>query len=328
VFLYIGGESQVNYLNALYGGQVELARKMGAMVVVSEHRLFGESMNPEGTTDSLCLLFQFNIKYMSGFLEVEPSCRKAQKQFVSQAFAEVDNMIERNEFHALKETFDWCIYTDNQDDLASFVMNLATPFITAATYNNEGRDSTVAELCEVMTNSSQGNNMFLYNNHNSDLRAWLYQKCSQLGFCTTLDCPFSKLLTLDVNMRPCEVFGLNKEQLKAGIKEINMEFGGKNPSASRIIFVNGDVDPWHVLSVTHEISPWLPSIMIPASAHGVDLNPSNRNDPRVLTLARRVVATRGARWTPRGAGDVVDRTCGGCARKRTPCVCIVTRWDI
>uniref|UniRef100_UPI00358EA41E thymus-specific serine protease-like n=1 Tax=Myxine glutinosa TaxID=7769 RepID=UPI00358EA41E len=384
VFLYIGGESKVSHLNALYGGQVELARKMGAMVVVSEHRFYGKSKNPEGTTDSdlkfltvkqslqdLLLLQKhiiqtyrlssnnpwvtFGVSYAGSlsawlrqkfpshiFAAVASSAPvKAQLTYdqyqmvgrafsdfriggssecansVSQAFATVDNMIEKNEFQALKDTFEWCIYTDNQDDLASFVMNLATPFITAATYNNEGRDRTVAELCEVMTNRSLGNSYqrlaaiikthlpsrlpcmmnsanadrFIYSNHQSELRAWLYQKCSQLGFfqeCNrTLDCPFSKLLTLDVNMQPCELFGLNKEQLQAGIDEINMEFGGKNPPASRIIFVNGDVDPWRVLSVTHEIAPLLPSIMIPASAHGVDLNPSTINDPQSLTSARK-----------------------------------------
>uniref|UniRef100_A0A8C4Q7F3 Uncharacterized protein n=1 Tax=Eptatretus burgeri TaxID=7764 RepID=A0A8C4Q7F3_EPTBU len=30
----------------------------------------------------------------------------------------------------------------------------------------------------------------------------------------------------------------------------------------------------------------------------------------------------------RGAGGVEDSTCGGCARIKTPCVCIVARWDI
>jgi serine protease 16 len=50
--------------------------------------------------------------------------------------------------------------------------------------------------------------------------------------------------------------------LENGIKRTNIMFGGFTPDVRNIIFVNGDVDPWHVLSVLHDINEFSPAILI------------------------------------------------------------------
>jgi serine protease 16 len=46
-----------------------------------------------------------------------------------------------------------------------------------------------------------------------------------------------------------QLFGLNADNVEDRIAFSNDYYGGNTPDASRIIFVNGDIDPWHALSV-------------------------------------------------------------------------------
>ena len=39
-------------------------------------------------------------------------------------------------------------------------------------------------------------------------------------------------------------------------------YGGYDIRTSRVVFPNGDIDPWHALGVTQDISPELPAILI------------------------------------------------------------------
>ncbi len=46
-----------------------------------------------------------------------------------------------------------------------------------------------------------------------------------------------------------------------------ISIGGLNVSGSNIVFPNGDIDPWHALSVVHDLSPSLTAIYIHGTAH-------------------------------------------------------------
>ena len=39
-------------------------------------------------------------------------------------------------------------------------------------------------------------------------------------------------------------------------------YGGKLPDVKNVLFVNGNVDPWHVLSVLEDLNESSPSILI------------------------------------------------------------------
>ena len=52
------------------------------------------------------------------------------------------------------------------------------------------------------------------------------------------------------------------------INYTNTYYGGANPiGATRIVFVNGNVDPWSSLSVLKDLTPSLTAIEIDGAAH-------------------------------------------------------------
>ena len=87
-------------------------------------------------------------------------------------------------------------------------------------------------------------------------RVWFWQTCTEFGFYQTCNpgtmCPFIQTPTynsLGLYLDLCKVaFGVDGSTTRQKIDETNLEFGGFGISATRIMFVNGDIDPWHALS--------------------------------------------------------------------------------
>ena len=84
-------------------------------------------------------------------------------------------------------------------------------------------------------------------------RSWLYQTCNEFGFYQTCEvgssCPFSKgYHPLDQDLEMCAtLFNVTDVELRVAKTET---YGGWNPEGTRVLYVNGDVDPWSTLSVT------------------------------------------------------------------------------
>ena len=55
----------------------------------------------------------------------------------------------------------------------------------------------------------------------------------------------------------------NPGLLKHSVSRANIFYGGRNPDIRNVIFVNGDVDPWHTLSVLEDLNEHAPAILIP-----------------------------------------------------------------
>ena len=49
------------------------------------------------------------------------------------------------------------------------------------------------------------------------------------------------------------------------VNKTNIKFGGRNPDLRNVIFVNGDADPWHTLSVLQDLNQYSPAILIPGN---------------------------------------------------------------
>ena len=47
----------------------------------------------------------------------------------------------------------------------------------------------------------------------------------------------------------------------------NEMYGSNDPQGTRILFVNGDVDPWHALGVLSNIGDKEPALFIRGTAH-------------------------------------------------------------
>lgn len=103
--------------------------------------------------------------------------------------------------------------------------------------------------------------------------SWTYQTCTEFGFFQTFDSnnqPFTHNLPLDFFFKMCAtMFGPNfdKKTVEDGVKATNALYGGRNPKITKVVYVNGDTDPWHTLSVLKNLSDDAPAILIPKSSH-------------------------------------------------------------
>ena len=85
-----------------------------------------------------------------------------------------------------------------------------------------------------------------------------------------------------------DVFGpkFDLDLLKRGIQLTNTEYGGLKTSVSKVVFVQGSLDPWHALGITEDLSPSAPAILIEGTAHCANLYPPAEDDPQQLKDAR------------------------------------------
>nr|XP_027804092.1 thymus-specific serine protease [Marmota flaviventris] len=131
-------------------------------------------------------------------------------------------------------------------------------------------------------------------------RQWLYQTCTEFGFyvtCKGPGCPFSQLPALPSQLDLCEqVFGLSASSVAQAVAQTNAYYGGQSPGATQVLFVNGDTDPWHVLSVTQTLGPSEPALLIPSASHCLDMAPERPSDSPSLRLGRQSIFQQLQTW--------------------------------
>ena len=112
-------------------------------------------------------------------------------------------------------------------------------------------------------------------------------------------CPLSLYMTLESNTRQCsDLFGPAFAALVSAERVANTNAllgGAAHFGGSRVIFVNGDVDPWHALSKL-ETAPGLLAVVIDGTAHCRNMSPSRPTDPPALTEARLRIAAQLVVW--------------------------------
>ncbi|KAK2112935.1 Thymus-specific serine protease [Saguinus oedipus] len=131
-------------------------------------------------------------------------------------------------------------------------------------------------------------------------RQWLYQTCTEFGFYVTCEnprCPFSELPALPSQLDLCEqVFGLSPLSVAQAVAQTNSYYGGQTPGANQVLFVNGDTDPWHVLSVTQALGSSESALLIPSGSHCLDMAPERPSDSPSLRLGRKNIFQQLQTW--------------------------------
>ncbi|XP_076999675.1 thymus-specific serine protease isoform X1 [Tamandua tetradactyla] len=131
-------------------------------------------------------------------------------------------------------------------------------------------------------------------------RQWFYQTCTEFGFYVTCEdpgCPFSQLPALPSQLDLCEqVFGLSASSIVRAVDQTNSYYGGQILEATQVLFVNGDMDPWHVLSVTRTLGPSESALLIPTASHCLDMAPERPSDSPSLRLARQKIFQQLQTW--------------------------------
>ncbi|XP_011497996.1 PREDICTED: thymus-specific serine protease-like [Ceratosolen solmsi marchali] len=201
----------------------------------------------------------------------------------------------------------------------SYLMNfLSEIFASNVQYNKivNGK-SKISILCDTMTNASIGKPIerlahlvnkegdcidvsyleFVKKMRNDSwssnpMKQWYFQTCHEFGYYQTSNSNqsvFGTLFHLDFFVNICtDVYGDYYENhlLENGIRRTNIMYGGIIPDVRNIIFVNGDVDPWHALSILHDINEFSPAILIHGSSHCQDLQSDDNEDVPELRAAR------------------------------------------
>ncbi|XP_054209993.1 thymus-specific serine protease isoform X1 [Homo sapiens] len=131
-------------------------------------------------------------------------------------------------------------------------------------------------------------------------RQWLYQTCTEFGFYVTCEnprCPFSQLPALPSQLDLCEqVFGLSALSVAQAVAQTNSYYGGQTPGANKVLFVNGDTDPWHVLSVTQALGSSESTLLIRTGSHCLDMAPERPSDSPSLRLGRQNIFQQLQTW--------------------------------
>eukprot|EP00551_Chaetoceros_affinis_P005647 CAMPEP_0203675076 /NCGR_PEP_ID=MMETSP0090-20130426/18650_1 /ASSEMBLY_ACC=CAM_ASM_001088 /TAXON_ID=426623 /ORGANISM="Chaetoceros affinis, Strain CCMP159" /LENGTH=660 /DNA_ID=CAMNT_0050541133 /DNA_START=40 /DNA_END=2019 /DNA_ORIENTATION=- len=98
-------------------------------------------------------------------------------------------------------------------------------------------------------------------------RSWQWQTCTEMGFYQTCEinspnsthaysCPYGKgYHTVDQDLEICErAFGIDAELVPKNVEDTLTYYGGWDMAGSRILSVNGDIDPWSALSMNKKDS--------------------------------------------------------------------------
>lgn len=130
-------------------------------------------------------------------------------------------------------------------------------------------------------------------------RSWLYQTCTEVGFYQTCEantaCPFARgYHTLDADYEICErAFGINRDYVKQNVEDTLTYYGGWNISASRILSVNGDIDPWSAMSLSNSDNKSsngeLPVIWSNSSSHHYWTHQIQKSDGEVIMHTRSLI---------------------------------------
>jgi pimeloyl-ACP methyl ester carboxylesterase len=185
---------------------------------------------------------------------------------------------------------EYCCDTMSNSSIASSVDRYRTFFNTLMTrLNTTCVDfSTVASTLKDTSNAP-----------NLNQRQWYWQSCNEFGWFQTAPAQHSlrsKYINVTYHEKLCaEAFGV---ALKPNTRFTNVYYGGITPVGERVYFPNGGLDPWSMLSLTHDL-PCCPEIVtrvIAGTSHCADLYASSPDDPPSLTAARLDIAAHISTW--------------------------------
>ncbi|CAG2177697.1 unnamed protein product [Oppiella nova] len=197
--------------------------------------------------------------------------------------------------------FNLCDTFDGTDTLNvnSFIFNLSIS-IGGAVQHNTGID----DICRTMNDSSGGTPLQRYakvhgfpggddcidvkftdlvKSYNDTtkgfvgVKQWTYQMCTEFGFFWTTDlkdCLFGHNIPLHFYIQICnDLFGpqITVQTIQKAVDTTNTYYGGRQPNVTNVVFPNGSLDPYHAMSVLHDLNNSTKAVVISGHAHGDDM---------------------------------------------------------
>ncbi len=136
-------------------------------------------------------------------------------------------------------------------------------------------------------------------------RVWLWQTCTEFGFYQTCDldsrCPFTSaphLNSLAASLDYCTMaFG---DAITAGVPPAvaatNEGYGGLTPGSTRVLYVNGDIDPWSAASIASAPGADAPVLWVSGASHHAWTHPPRESDTAEVVAARRAIFAQVTAW--------------------------------
>lgn len=102
---------------------------------------------------------------------------------------------------------------------------------------------------------------------------------------------FGNITHLDYFVTSCKLlFGeeFNEERIEQGVNNLNRMFGGLTPNVTNVVFVNGDMDPMHRLSIVQDLSADAPAIFIKGASTCSELHKRFDESDNVKEARKRI----------------------------------------
>ncbi|CAL1145558.1 unnamed protein product [Cladocopium goreaui] len=134
-------------------------------------------------------------------------------------------------------------------------------------------------------------------------RIWTYQLCTEWGNFITCDegsnCPFTRGYNdMDLWYNMClEVYNISKAQVLANVRKTNEFYGGtKFPGGTQVVFPNGEVDPWHSLSVLVPPNHNIDTIFVKGASHCEWMQAEWDSMPEALRRSKSSIQRKIEQW--------------------------------
>jgi len=134
---------------------------------------------------------------------------------------------------------------------------------------------------------------------------WGWQTCTEFGFYQTCeegtDCMFTQgLVLLDSFTASCARWGITPDMIQQSIDETNAFYGADRPdvvrNATRIFYLNGNVDPWSGLSILSSPAPTLPTLIVDGASHHAWTHPAKPTDQATVIAAKQAINKQVLAW--------------------------------
>eukprot|EP00126_Sphaerothecum_destruens_P015583 Sdes_comp9605_c0_seq1m1091 len=234
-----------------------------------------------------------------------------------------------SEFRVCKNT-----NLSNHLDRFQFVNTLVSYFQGTVQYNSNKLNTTVKDVCLIMTDSKFPDAysafqslveryslsdscvngswyemiQLLQNELPSSqdmMRQWTFQTCNEFGYFQTTDSPrpgiFGTLMPVSYSQEICRLAFGKDFATSENVKATNFYYGGNDSvSQSNIMFINGEIDPWHSLGVVQENSH-IPQfsqlvVLLKEGSHCENMKISTRKESSELHLVKKLIATTLKNW--------------------------------
>jgi len=131
---------------------------------------------------------------------------------------------------------------------------------------------------------------------------WGYQTCTEFGFYQTCDngskCMYTQGLDLlRDQIAFCQTeFDISPDAVVQNVNNSNAYYGALHPDATRIIWPNGEVDPWSTLSILTSPGPEMPTLWVTGASHHAWTHAYQPNDQKSVKDARLAIRKQVGAW--------------------------------